>query len=136
VPSSWPGTPRIGATTLEVTGRRSGLLRRVPVTWVQVDDARYLVAMLGEESDWVHNVRAADGRAALRRRLREEVTLEELDVTERPAILRAWFSRAGKSSIPRKYVGLAPDAPLSEFERIAPRWPVFRICPRRAVAVS
>ena len=127
VPASWPGTPKLGATTLEVTGKRSGLLRRIPVTWVEVEGARYLVAMLGEESDWVHNVRAAGGRAALRRGSRRQVLLEELPVAERAPVLRAWYSRAGKSSTPRKYIALDPGARLPAFEEIAPRLPVFRI---------
>lgn len=127
VPEHWPGTPRIGATTLETVGRRSGLPRRVAVTWVEVNGSRYLVSMLGEGSDWVHNVRAAGGRAVTRRGRRRNVLLEELPVAERAPVLQAWLSRAGASSIPRKYVGLERHAPLADFERIAPRWPVFRM---------
>ena len=62
VPRRWPGTPVIGSVTLETVGRKSGVVRRVPVSWVEVDGTRYLVAMMGEESDWVHNARAASGR--------------------------------------------------------------------------
>lgn len=127
VPATWPGRPVIGPTTLEVKGRRSGLLRRVAVTWIEVDGSRYLVSMMGEESDWIHNVRAAQGRAVARRGRRRGVLLDELPVADRAPILQAWLSRAGRSSIPRKYVGLDRDAPLEAFESIAPRWPVFRM---------
>ncbi len=127
VPSKWPGEPSIGAVTLEVKGRKSGMMRRVAVTWIELDGSRYLVSMLGEESDWVHNVRAAGGLATVRRGKRKRVKLEELRVAERPRILQAWLSRAGVSSVPRKYLGLDRDAPLEAFESLAPRWPVFRI---------
>src|SRR6266404_1048101 len=40
-----------------------------------VDGQRYLVSMLGENVNWVQNVRAAGGRAALRSGGREEVQL-------------------------------------------------------------
>ena len=131
VPFAWPGRPRIGPAALELTGRRSGRRRSVAVTWVEVDGNRYLVSMLGEGSDWVHNARAADGAAALRRGKRRRVKLVELPVEERPRILQAWLKRTGVSSIPRKYVGLRPDSPFEEFERIAPSWPVFQIVGRR-----
>src|SRR5262249_58420360 len=50
---------------LEVTGRKSGRTVSLPVVVVIVDGQRYLVSMLGEHVQWVHNVRAAAGRAAL-----------------------------------------------------------------------
>lgn len=126
VPRRWPGRPRIGSTTLEVRGRKSGVIRRVPVTWVAYRGQRYLVAMMGEESDWVHNARAANGQVHFKRGRRRKGTIEELPVAERAPILHQWYKRVGKST-PRHYVGLPHDAPIAEFERIAPRWPVWRI---------
>ena len=104
----------------------SGVLRCVPVTWVKVDGVKYLVAMMGEESDWVHNARAAGGHVIFRRGKRRDAVIEELPVPERAPIIRAWYSRTGGST-PRHYIGLDPQAPLEEFEKIAPRWPVFRL---------
>ncbi len=46
--------------TLEVKGRRSGVVRSNPVTWVEHEGERYLVSPRGE-SEWVRNVRAAGG---------------------------------------------------------------------------
>jgi hypothetical protein len=83
--------------------------------------------MLGEDSNWVRNVRAAGGEAILRRRTRRRVRLEEVPVAERPAILQAWLKRTGISPVPRRYLGIDPDAPIEEFQRIAPGCPVFRI---------
>ena len=128
VPRRWPGKPVIGSTTIEVRGRKSGMARAVPVTWIEVSSERYVVAMMGEESDWVHNARATGGRVTLRRGRRREAMLEELPVAERAPIIQAWYRRTGAST-PRRYIGLEVDAPLEAFEEIAPRWPVFRIPP-------
>jgi hypothetical protein len=108
-------------------------MRAVAVTWVEVAGQRYLIAMLGEQSDWVHNARATNGVVTFRRGRRKKARLEELPVEERAAVLQAWYSRAGRSSTPRKYIGLEPDAPLESFAKIAPKWPVFRISPASAL---
>ena len=65
------------AVTLEVRGRRSGRLRRIPVLVTEHQGERYLVALAGE-SQWVRNVRAADGHAVLRRRGPCRVRLAEV----------------------------------------------------------
>ena len=64
-PSRWPGSG-CGTAILEVTGRRSGGLRALLVTWVEHDGERYLVTMPGQEPQWVKNMRAAGGEVALR----------------------------------------------------------------------
>ncbi len=52
--------------TLEVTGRKSGRIIGLPVAVALVDGQRYLVSMLGDEAQWVQNVRAAHRGAARR----------------------------------------------------------------------
>ena len=89
-----------------------------------VEGQRYLVSMLGENVDWVRNVRAADGRAVLRHGRREEVRLEEVPVELRAPVLKAYLKRAPGA---RPHVPVYKDAPLSEFERIAAQIPVFRV---------
>jgi deazaflavin-dependent oxidoreductase (nitroreductase family) len=128
VPRRWPGKPVMGSTTLEVLGRKTGVVRRVPVTWIELGASRYLVAMMGEESDWVHNARASGGRVTLKRGGRRDAVLEELPVAERASVIQAWYRRTG-SATPRHYIGLPRGAPIEAFETIAPRWPVFRITP-------
>ena len=44
-----------GVATLTVVGRRTGVLRKVPVIPVEVDGSRYLVSPYGE-SEWVRNL--------------------------------------------------------------------------------
>jgi len=124
-PSAWPGEPRIGTIALEVRGRLTGALRSNVVTWVELGGERYLVSMLGERAEWVRNVRAAGGRAVIRHGGREPVFLEEVLVDQRAPVLKAYLKRTALST--RQHLGLEPEAPLSEFQRIAPTHPVFHI---------
>ena len=110
--------------TLEVTGRKSGRTFSLPVVIAIVAGERYLVSMLGEHVQWVENVRAAGGRAVLRRGKREEIHLEEIPVSERAPILKAYLKRAPGA---RPHVPVNKDAPLAEFEKIASSFPVFRV---------
>jgi deazaflavin-dependent oxidoreductase (nitroreductase family) len=110
--------------TLEVTGRTSGRTVSLPVVVAVVDGERYLVSMLGENVQWVHNVRAAEGRAVLRSGGREEVHLEEVPAEQRAPILKAYLQRAPGA---RPHVPVNKDAPLAEFEQVAKAFPVFRV---------
>jgi len=112
--------------TLEVTGRNSGRIFSLPVVIAVVGGERYLVSMLGENVQWVENVRAAGGRAVLRSGKREEIRLEEVPAAKRAPILKAYLHRAPGA---RPHVPVSKDAPLAEFEKIAPAFPVFRITP-------
>ena len=47
--------------TLDVAGRRSGRVLSLPLVMVVVESERYLVSMLGEEVEWVRNVRRRMG---------------------------------------------------------------------------
>jgi len=109
---------------LEVRGRKSGQPRSNAVTWVEHNGQRYLVAPRGE-TEWVRNVRAAGGQAAVRHRARREVRLEELPVDQRAPIINDYLKKTHRAT--RAEFGIDPEADLSEFERIAPKHPVFRI---------
>jgi hypothetical protein len=110
--------------TLEVTGRKSGRTVSLPVVVAVVAGERYLVSMLGENVNWVQNVRAANGRVVLRSGRREEVHLEEIPAEQRAPILKAYLLRAPGA---RPHIPVSRDAPLAEFERVAPTFPVFRV---------
>ena len=88
---------------------------------------RYLVSMLGENADWVRNVRAANGEAVLNHGAAQQVRLEEVPVSERAPILRAYLRRAPGA---RPHFDIDHEAPVEEFARVAPRYPVFRLVPR------
>jgi len=74
--------------TLEVTGRKSGRIVVLPLVMTVVDGQRYLVSMLGDDVQWVNNVRAAGGRAVLRSGDREEIQLEEVPTDQRSSRVR------------------------------------------------
>lgn len=87
------------------------------------------MSMLGEEVQWVRNVRAAGGRAVVRGGGCEEVLLEEVPAGRRASILKAYLRTASGA---RWHLPVEKDAPLPEFERLAPRFPVFRVVPAHA----
>ena len=121
--ASW-GVASNYLVNLEVTGRKSGRTVSLPVVVAVVDGQRYLVSMLGEHVQWVHNVRAAGGRAVLKSGGREEVHLEEVPADERAPILKAYLQRAPGA---RPHVPVNKDAPIAEFEQVATAFPVFRV---------
>ena len=110
--------------TLEVIGRKSGKIISMPVVVAWIDDQRYLVSMLGDDAQWVRNVRAADGKAAIRSGGRSEVRLEEIPTEQRAPIIKAYLQVAPGA---RPHIPVDKDAPLSEFEAIVADFPAFRI---------
>jgi deazaflavin-dependent oxidoreductase (nitroreductase family) len=110
--------------TLEVVGRQSGKLISFPLAMVVVGGERYLVSMLGEEANWVRNLRAAGGKAVLRHGVREEVSLEEVEISQRGEIIKAYLQIAPGA---RPHIQVDKDAPVSEFENMASEYPVFRV---------
>jgi len=112
--------------SLETKGRLTGRTLRVPLVLAELEHHRYLVSMLGENSDWVKNARASNGEAVLRHGIVEQVRLQEVAVSERPPILRDYLKRAPGA---RPHFDIPVDASLEEFAHIAPRVPVFRILP-------
>ena len=120
------GLPPSIQQTIEVRGRVSGKLRSNPIAIATVDGQRYLVSMLGPQSEWVRNVVAADGMAVLRHGRRESVRLVEVPAEERAPVLREYVRIASSG---RTHFPVEPGAPLSDFAAIAGRYPVFRIDP-------
>lgn len=121
--ASWGVAPDY-VVALEVTGRRSGRTVMLPLVVAVVDGQRYLVSMLGDNVQWVRNVRAAGGQAVLRSGARQQVVLEEVPPGSRAPILQAYLRRAPGG---RPHMPVDKDAPLAEFEKIAAAYPVFRV---------
>ncbi|KPI07470.1 hypothetical protein OK074_0180 [Actinobacteria bacterium OK074] len=113
---------------MEVRGRRTGRRISLPVVVADYEGDRYLVAMLGQDTNWVRNVRAAGGRVVLRHGRREAVRLEEVEVGARAPVLRRYLALAPGA---RPHLPVDRRAPLEEFARIADRVPVFRVRPDR-----
>ncbi len=109
---------------LETRGRRSGKVYLTQLVVARIGTERYLVSMLGENVDWVRNVRASAGAAVLRHGTSEKVKLDDVPVPERAPILKAYVQQAPGG---RPHFDLGIDAPLGEFEKVAARYPVFHI---------
>ncbi len=117
------GPPR--TYLLTVAGRKTGRPLSTPVTLVEMEGQRWLVAPYGEVA-WVRNVRAA-GRATLARGRRvETVTARPLGPAESAPVLRRYIKDV---PITRPYFDVRPDSPLAAFIAEAPRHPVFLLGP-------
>ena len=119
--------------TLEVPGRRSGVIRRTTMVRAICDGGHYVVALAGE-SEWVRNVRAAGGRVVIGRRQRRAARLVEVPPQQRAAVIRAyllrWGRRAGSRAVAREaryYFGISADVSLEEIQGVVGHYPVFRI---------
>jgi hypothetical protein len=116
------------AASLQVRGRCSGRTISFPVVVADWEGDEYVVSMLGEQANWVKNVRAAGGAAVIRRGRREQVMLEEIDVADRAPIIRRYAAVAPGG---RPHLGLRRHASVEECNALAAKTPVFRIGPDR-----
>lgn len=112
------------ACVLDVRGRSSGRTVSVPLVIVRWRGDWYVASMLGDDSNWVRNVRAADGRAVLLHGRRRAVRLTEVEPRDRAPILRRYLLFAWGA---RPHMDVHWRAPLEEFEAVADRYPVFRV---------
>jgi hypothetical protein len=96
---------------LNARGRRTGRLISFPVAVANYEGGRYLVAMLGELTNWVRNVRAADGRAVLRHGPQEILRLDDVDADDRAPFLRVYLQQAPGA---RAHLPVDRRAPLEE----------------------
>jgi len=118
-------TPQI-LITLQVKSRSNGRLCSTVLVSASHEGSRYVVSMLGENSEWVKNVRAAGGEAFIKRGRSRPAMLTEIPIEERAPILKAWCQVATSG---RKHLPVPYDAPVAAFEAIAGNYPVFRIDP-------
>jgi deazaflavin-dependent oxidoreductase (nitroreductase family) len=87
----------IGAPTLTVRGRRSGLPITTPLNPFEYQGARYLVGG-GGETHWVRNLRAA-GKGQLRMgRKQQDFRAVEIQGAERDRIVTAYRDSMGRRS--------------------------------------
>jgi F420H(2)-dependent quinone reductase len=120
------GIPVMGSRVLEHRGRTSGKLFRTPVNLLTYEGQQYLVAPRGE-TQWVRNVRHADGHLVLiLGRRRQLMTATEIPVDESLPILRSYLKR-WKFEVGMFFEGVGPDSTDAEWEAEAPRHPVFAL---------
>ena len=117
------GVPVPDTYLLSVRGRKSGRMYSTPVTLVEDNGARWLVAPYGDVS-WVKNARAS-GEVTLRRgRRTETVKLVELAPEEAAPILKRYLIRI---PVVRPFFDVTPHSNDQDFVGEASRHPVFRI---------
>jgi deazaflavin-dependent oxidoreductase (nitroreductase family) len=119
---------RLGAIphtyVLHHRGRRTGRGHSTPVTLIEDERGRFLVAPYGERS-WVKNVRAA-GEASLERSgRRERLRAVELPPEEAAPILREYARKTALAT--RWCFDAPPDAPEERWREEARTHPVFRL---------
>jgi deazaflavin-dependent oxidoreductase (nitroreductase family) len=115
-----------GSRVLYVRGRTSGEWRSTPVNLLSFEGERYLVAPRGT-TQWVRNLRAADGAGELHLgRRAEPFTAAEVADGDKPPILRAYLKR-WKMEVGVFFDGVDASAPEEKLREIAPGYPVFRI---------
>lgn len=112
--------------TLQVKSRSNGRLCSTILVGAIYEGSRYVVSMLGDDSEWVKNIRAADGEAFIKRGRSRPVVLKEIPADKRAPILKAWSQIATSG---RQHLPVPHSARVSAFEAIAEDYPVFRIDP-------
>ena len=124
------GLAPTGTYLLTVRGWRTGTLHSTPVTLVEREDGRWLVAPYGAVG-WVRNARAA-GRVRLSRgRRSEDLQIDEVSGDEAAGVLQTYVRNV---RIVRPYFDAAPDSPVGTFRAEISRHPVFRLRSMGAVS--
>lgn len=118
------GLPPRLLVALEVVDRISGKKRCDAVMTPTVRGQRYVVSMFGTLSDWVQNLEACHGDAAIYHGRREHVRLILIPPQERAPVIKE-FARIASSG--RRHLPLATDASLSDYAAIAALHPVYRV---------
>lgn len=108
---------------LTVEGRKSGLPRSTPVTLVEQEGARWLVAPYGEVG-WVKNARGVGIVELSRGRRVETARVREVHLEEAAPVLKMYAERVLHT---RPYFGAPPSAATEAFAPDAHRCPVFRL---------
>ena len=132
------GIPMGSTSLLTVRGRTSGKPIQTPVSIFVQDQKRYLIAPYGVVN-WVRNLRAAKGVAALTHgRHTEQIQALELSPESAAPVFREAV-RTGPPGIPAvfvrmyirftlsRYLNVAVNASLEEFEREALAHPVYLV---------
>ena len=118
------GFGRPNSYLLQVSGRKTGKIRSVPVNVLSYNGKLFLVATRGH-TQWSRNALSNRNITLKRGRLRKEFRLREVLDAEKPKILKAYVNRFRRMS--GGFFPLPASAPSSAFAPIAARYPVFEL---------
>jgi deazaflavin-dependent oxidoreductase (nitroreductase family) len=109
---------------LQISGRKTGKVRSVPVNVLSYNGKLFLVATRGH-THWSRNALATRYIMLKRGRLRTEFRLRVVLDAEKPKILKAYANRFHRMA--GRFFPLSASAPSSAFAPIAARYPVFEL---------
>jgi deazaflavin-dependent oxidoreductase (nitroreductase family) len=109
---------------LEVRGRKSGKIHSTPVSLMEINSKKFLVAPRGL-TQWVRNAEAAREITLKRGSKRQKYHLRALNENEKPEILKTYLDRY-KSAV-QKFFPIPAGSPTSAFIPLAQNYPVFEI---------
>jgi deazaflavin-dependent oxidoreductase (nitroreductase family) len=109
---------------LQISGRKTGKIRSVPVNVLSYNGKLFLVATRGH-TQWSRNALATRNITLKRGRLRTEFRLRVVLDAEKPKILKAYVNRFHRMA--GRFFPVSPSAPSSAFAPIAARYPVFEL---------
>ena len=110
---------------LTTRGRKTGRPLTHPVTMVEHDGRRWLVAPYGPVS-WVHNARTAGRVSVGRRGDRRSYAIREVPAAEAGPVLKRYV---GIATATRPYFQADKDSPVEDFVAEADHHPVFELTP-------
>ena len=108
---------------LTTTGRKTGQERTTPVTLVETNAERWLVAPYGTVA-WVHNVRAHPEVSLRRGRRTETLRAEEIGPESAGPVLQLYVRNV---PVTAPHFDAKRDDPVERFAAEAPRHPVFKL---------
>jgi hypothetical protein len=111
---------------LEVRGRRSGVVHRLPVDLLALEGRAYLVAPRGR-TQWVRNAEAAEVVTLRRGRRAGRYRVRALADAEKPPVLQAYLDRF-RGEVQRFFPVPAGSA-REAFVSLASRYPAFELTP-------
>ena len=113
---------------LEVRGRRTGQKHAMPVSVLDLNGRRFLVAGRGR-THWVRNAEAAGEIALKKGRVRARYRLRAVPDVEKPELLKAYVDRF--TTTVQRYFPVPAGSPAAAFAAVAARYPVFELLPER-----
>ena len=116
------------SVVLTVAGRRSGALRRTPITLYEHEGTRYIVGGF-PGADWVRNVRAAEHAVLAVNGQEERVRLVELDAESAEPVLRVWPEVTPQGVAVMLEAGIISGTTPDDLAALAGLCPVFRVEP-------
>ncbi|MFJ5773950.1 nitroreductase family deazaflavin-dependent oxidoreductase [Streptomyces sp. NPDC093094] len=123
------GISLAGTAELSVRGRKSGQMQRIPVNPHSHDGAQYLVSARGH-SQWVRNMRVAQGGELRVGRKVRTFTAVELPDGEKLPVLRSYLEKWGWE-VNQYFQGVTAKSSDEEILAAAQDHPVFRITVRK-----